>query len=309
MDNVGFVLDILERVLGKGVHTSGDNYIFSCPSCSHRKKKLEVNLTTEQWNCWVCGNSLNFKGKTLKSLLTRVKAPVSIIDELKYLSKNTADYAPKNDNTVLTLPPEYKTLLDLKKTDIVGRHVKAYLKKRHILEEEIVKYNIGYCESGSYSNHVIIPSYDEAGSLNYFVARNIDDTAFQKYKNPPVDKNIIGFEMYINWDVPVILCEGLFDAIAIKRNVIPLLGKTISDELMKKLITSKVQKVYIALDKDALKDAIKHCETLMNAGKKVYFVELDDKDPSDMGFEHFTKIIQKTEPLTLSKLIKLKFNM
>ena len=40
---------------------------------------------------------------------------------------------------------------------------------------------------------------------------------------------------------------------AIKRNVIPLLGKNIQDKLKKKLVTSQVQKIYIALDKDAIK--------------------------------------------------------
>jgi hypothetical protein len=42
------------------------------------------------------------------------------------------------------------------------------------------------------------------------------------------DKNIIGFENMINWNVPIVLCEGAFDAIAIKRNAIPLFGKNIS---------------------------------------------------------------------------------
>jgi hypothetical protein len=42
-----------------------------------------------------------------------------------------------------------------------------------------------------------------------------------------VSRDIIGFELFINWNVPIILCEGVFDAIAIKRNAIPLLGKTI----------------------------------------------------------------------------------
>jgi hypothetical protein len=65
----------------------------------------------------------------------------------------------------------------------------------------------------------------------------------------------------------------MFDALAIKRNAIPLLGKHIQKELMKKIVTSQVQKIYIALDKDAQKDAVKFCEQLMNEGKEVYLVD------------------------------------
>jgi hypothetical protein len=61
---------------------------------------------------------------------------------------------------------------------------------------------------------------------------------------------------------------------------------------MKKLVESKVQKIYIALDNDAVKQALKFCEQLLDVGKEVYLVELQGKDPSEMGFEHFTKLIQ-----------------
>ena len=62
----------------------------------------------------------------------------------------------------------------------------------------------------------------------------------------------------------LVLCEGPFDAIAIKRNAIPLLGKNIQSNLMKKIVTSLVDKIYIALDKDAIKQALHFCEKLMD---------------------------------------------
>ena len=96
---------------------------------------------------------------------------------------------------------------------------------------------------------------------------------------------------------------------AIKRNVIPLLGKNIQDKLKKKLVTSQVQKIYIALDKDAIKQALTFCEELLNEGKEVYLVELQDKDPSEMGFENFTKLIQTTQPLTFSNLFEKKLEL
>jgi DNA primase len=112
--------------------------------------------------------------------------------------------------------------------------------------------------------------------------------------------------MFINWDLPLILCEGPFDAIAIKRNVVPLLGKNIQSNLMKKIVMSSVEKIYIALDRDAQKQALNFCEQLMKEGKEVYLVDMKDKDPSEMGFANFTNLIQETYPLTFSGLLEKK---
>ena len=107
----------------------------------------------------------------------------------------------------------------------------------------------------------------------------------------------------------IIICEGLFDAIAIKRNAIPLLGKNIQDNLMKKIVTSKVNKIYIALDKDAIKQALQFCEMLLAEGKEVYLIDIQDKDPSDLGFEKFIKLLQQTKILTYNNLLEKKLSL
>ena len=124
-----------------------------------------------------------------------------------------------------------------------------------------------------------------------------------------MSKDMVPFELFINWSSPLVLCEGPFDALAIKRNAIPLLGKHIQRELMKKIVTSEVQKIYIALDKDAQKDAVKFCEQLMNEGKEVYLVDLEEKDPSEMGFEAVTSLIQNTHPLSQYDLMAKKLQL
>ena len=113
----------------------------------------------------------------------------------------------------------------------------------------------------------------------------------------------------INWNTPIILCEGVFDAIAIRRNALPLLGKSISDSLYKKIITSKVNDIYIALDKDAQKRAIEIAHKFLNQGKRVFLVEMDDKDPSEMGFKAFTEHVQQAQELDLSTLMLHKLQL
>jgi DNA primase len=156
---------------------------------------------------------------------------------------------------------------------------------------------------------IIIPSYDENGKLNFFTGRSFEKEPFIKYKNPDTSRDIVPFGLFINWSLPLILCEGPFDAIAIKRNAIPLLGKNLQNNLMKKIVSSTVQKIYIALDSDAMKQAIKFAEELMNEGKEIYLVELKDKDPSSMGFVNFTKLIQKSFPLTQYELMEKKLSL
>jgi hypothetical protein len=299
------LVTLVDRVLGKGKQTARGNYAYHCPFCQHHKPKLEINFTENKkghnpWHCWVC----NTRGKTIVSLLKRSKSYEHIEEAIKLVPKGQFVEEVEIVNTI-TLPSEFTSLID-HPSDIMGKHALAYLKRRGIFMDDIIKYNIGYCESGEYQNMIIIPSYDVNGNLNYFTARSFEKEPFRKYKNPSVSRDIVPFEMFINWSSPLVLCEGPFDAIAIKRNAIPLLGKNIQSNLMKKIVSSKVEKIYIALDSDAIKSALKFCETFMNEGKEVHLLEMDDKDPSELGFKCFTELIQKSVPLTLSGLLAKK---
>ena len=302
------LVNLVNSVLGQGKRTSRGNIAYHCPLCHHPKPKLEIQLLENsegkhRWACWACG----VKGQTVRSLFKRINVSPEHMSELSKHVKSTYFESNQTQTIFLELPKEYKSFID--NNSRVARHAYRYLKSRGLTPQDILKYGIGYCEGGLYNNMVVIPSYDNNGKLNYFTARSFEHEPYVKYRNPMVSRDIIAFEMFINWDLPIILCEGPFDAIAIKRNVIPLLGKNIQPQLMKKLVESRVQKVYIALDKDAIKKAIEFCEELLNLGKEVYLVELSGKDPSELGFEAFTKLIQTTQPLTQYRLMEHKLQL
>jgi DNA primase len=298
---------LTNSVLGYGKQTARGNYAYHCPLCKHHKPKLEVNMSENSkgenpWHCWVCDK----KGKKLYQLFKAVEVAPEVMSELKAIVKYVGPETDIQVETKITLPKEFKPLTNIQKSNIMGRHALAYIKSRGITEEDVLKYGIGYCETGRYANMVIIPSYDERGNINYFTGRSFEKEPSVKYRNPSVSRDIIPFELFINWELPLILCEGPFDAIAIKRNVIPLLGKNIQTKLMKKIVMSSVEKIYIALDRDAQKQALDFCERLMQEGKEVYLVDMQDKDPSEMGFASFTNLIQETYPLTFSRLLEKK---
>lgn len=307
MEDYSILLGALEGIIGRGSKRARDNYAFFCPFCNHKKPKLEIRLTTDSngnnpWECWVCGT----KGRTVKSLLYQLKVPKEqALDVLKFIHKGSTSYNI-SDNTV-KLPEEFRSLFDLSKTSVLGTKLRKYLSKRGVTELDIIRYNIGFCDKGEYAGRIIIPSYDENSNLNFFVGRTYEDS-WMKYKNPSTSKDIIPFESFINWNKPIVLVEGVFDAIAVRRNAIPILGKNLPSALLKKILSNKVEDIYIALDGDAKKQALSHSLKLLDMGKNVYLVELQDKDPSEAGFESFTSLIQKAKRLDLSLLLQYKLS-
>jgi len=304
------LLGLVNSILGKGSPTSRGNHSYQCPFCNHKNPKLEINLIPNKknenpWHCWVCDT----KGKTIHSLFKRLKVTPEKYNQLNDILGTTIKYENISQDIKIELPKEYKPLYNLAPSDLIARHALMYLKSRGLNMMDILKYQIGYCESGKFNNKVIIPTYSAEGKLDYFIARAFDKDPTRKYDAPISNKNIIGFENMINWNVPIILCEGVFDAIAIKRNAIPLFGKNISEKLMKKLVTTSVKKVYLALDQDAIKATYKIAEKLLEAGKKLFVIELEDKDPADMGFYNFTNKVQEAQQFTFSDLFKLKLSL
>jgi DNA primase len=306
MDNL-ILLGYIENILGKSYKRARENYAFTCPKCNHRKPKLEINMATNEkgenpFECWVCG----FKGRTIKSLLKQLQVPSEQAHEiLRFIKKgDEIGYAP---TTIVELPKEFQPLYTASLTSVIANKVKTYLYKRGFTDRDFLKYNIGYCTSGEYEGRVIVPSYNENNQLNFFVGRTYEN-AYHKYRNPEASKDVIIFENLVNWNQPLILVEGVFDAIAVKRNAIPVLGKTISKSLLKKLVDSKVEDIYIALDKDAFKKALEFTEKFLNMGKRVYLIDMEDKDPSEEGFVAFTHRIQQAEEMDLVKLLRYKLS-
>ena len=303
-----FLLGSIENVLGKSQKRARDNYAFHCPFCNHRKPKLEINMVTNEegknfWECWVCKS----RGQSIYSLVKQLKLPKSEAQEvLKYVKKGIK-YEYKNDD-VVELPKEFQSLVTASNTSIIANKIRKYLNERGLSHNDFIKYNIGYTTTGDYGGRIIIPSYSESNRLNYFVGRTYEGAYF-KYKNPEASKDIVFFENLINWDQPIILCEGAFDAMSIRRNAVPILGKSLSPALWKRILTGKLTDIYIALDTDAQVQALEIAEKLIAAGFRVFLIELLGKDPSEMGFKQFTELVQNATELDFSKIMLQKLNL
>ena len=300
------VIQLLDKVLksrGQSLKKSNE-YMWWSPFTQHHKPKLQVNIQTGKWHCWVS----NQGGHNLYQLFKKAGAGYNDFKELNKLLGDVSFYKKDNDTTTddVRLPQEYKSLSDPFDTSLIKEHAIRFLRKRGITKEDITRYNLGYCQSGKYNNRIIIPSYDSKGQLNYFVGRDFYSSNF-KYMNPPnVAKDVIGFDLYINWSLPIILVEGVFDAMSVKSNSIPLFGKTILPKLYKKIVEKKVKDIFIILDSDAFDDAIRMTEKFVNEGINVNFVKLDGQDPNDLGYKKMITKIHNSLPMDFKQIMEMK---
>ena len=300
------VINILNDVLGPGTSMKNDEQAHFCPFCHHHKKKLQVNIKTQYWHCWVC----DAKGRKIQRLLKRLHVDARRLkklydiygDDYVVYTKDTED-----EKVELRLPTEFKSLLKVPQgISPVYRKALKYAEDRGITKEDITKYNIGYCDGGMYSNRIIIPSYDMDNRLNYFIARYVHPEEKFKYKNPPVSKNVIMFENQINWNEPITLVEGVFDAMAVKRNSIPILGKFVPKKLNDAIFKNGVSSINILLDEDAQEQALHYTMQFQNQGITTKNIKPTDKDASDMGFTEVNNKLKESKKTGFGDIISQK---
>jgi len=270
-------LKLLKEILGRG-YASGEEHLFFCPYCKHHKKKLSVNIDKNFFKCWICDTS----GRSIRRLVRRFgsfqqlqdwdtlsgKTDISTFDDV-FDFKYTPDPMQR-----VSLPDEFVTLTG-KSQPASAKHARKYLEKRGIGKEEIIRWKIGYCVRGTYEGRIIVPSFDEEGYVNYFVARAYNNN-WRKYMNPSLSRDIVFNDLYIDWDSDIILVEGVFDAIKAGSNSIPLLGSTLREKsALFQRIVEKDAAVFLALDGDAAKKENTIIKLLLKYGIESYKINTD----------------------------------
>ena len=275
-------LSILKGVLGR-FRKTGSEYLFSCPFCKHHKPKFSVNLNRGA-KCWVC----DWKSPDLRRVIRRVgsfnqlqewdtitgRVSLSAFDEL------FGDYEDVVIEETIKLPDSFISLAN-GNVSLFSLAARQYLKKRGLTEKDLVNWKIGFCASGEYANRVIIPSFNMNGEVNYFIARAYNDD-WMRYKNPPVSRDIVFNELFLDWDSDLTIVEGAFDAIVAGPNAVPILGSTLNER--SKLFQAIVKHdtpIYIALDPDAEKKSNKLISALMKYDVELYKVDISGYD--DVG--------------------------
>lgn len=307
---MNYLINIFENFLGdtkKHNHETGQA-AFDCPACSMEKGmyqgdgkgNLEINYNKGVYKCWVCYETNHMYG-SLENLIKKYGNKTQLKEYL--LLKPENQFANKDhDKIIVRLPEGYKKLSECTDKDYKSDLAKKYLKNRNIGEDIIEEFNIGYTISGDFKNRVIIPSYDEDGNLNYFIARwFLNKKTKVKYLNPHAEKyEIIFNENKINWDATIYLVEGVTDHIVVP-NSIPLLGKFLSEKLKEKLLEKSKAFIVVLLDSDAYEDSLRLYNEL-NVGELKGRIKLctppEGHDPSTiyqyLGPQGIIKLLKKS---------------
>jgi len=275
---------IIDQVLGPSTR-QGSEFVYPSLCCGHHKPKLSINFQKGVYKCWVC----DYRGKSLKRLVRRW-GNFSHISQWRQFDKDPIDADLKDiftslgeDRQIIDLPDDFIPLSRPQRPmDNKAHH---YLRNRGLSKEDILMWRIGYCPTGHYANRIIVPSFSEQGDCNYYVARTYEKKRWPPYLNGPGSKDIIFNELMIDWDSEVVLVEGVFDAIAVGNNAIPLLGSTLRDdsELFSRIVSEDAS-VVIALDHDAYDKSLRIAKKLLSYDIEVRFVDTSGyKDVAEMS--------------------------
>lgn len=292
-------LKILNNILGYPKRQGQSEYYYHCPFCNHHKKKLAINFNNG-FHCWICDE----RGKNIYRIVRKfgnyqqrqkyleLQGRLDL-NEFEDLFKELNNEEEKQQ---IDLPEEFISLcnkdLPMDTTDAF-----RYLSSRGIGRREILKWKIGYCKEGRYAGRIIIPSFDVEGDCNYFIARSFVGHQ-RRYLNPPANRDIVFNELMIDWDEPVVLVEGVFDAIAAGGNAIPILGSTLRERSrLFQAIAIHDTPVYMALDGDAEKKAEWIIKSMLKYDLEVFKVPIDDEDVSEMGLKEFKERLQVSNPI------------
>jgi len=332
-DKYKLALYYLEQKLGKShiINNPDEDYRFCCPKCRHKNEKLVVTFQNKEYpngcyHCWTCGD----KGNNIYQLFYNLfpsnhfvfrelfeyvdsEPTQSIRNEQKNTLLNKLRNIKNNEESLISscvIPPEYIKYRNLTYNNINTEgytFLKNYLQKRMISPEDIIKYDIHFDIN---SAKLLFPSYSIQGSLNYFVTHC---PKIKQYILGDVKKSkIIWNELFINWSKPVVLVEGIYDAITVGDNAIPLLSSSVDEnyEVFKRICKHRTP-VYLGLDMD-VPDSYKYkvARLFENHGIITYILNWTQKDANETGKLKIKDVIDNKQRInweteTLKKKIKI----
>ena len=172
---------------------------------------------------------------------------------------------------------------------------RAYLLGRGLSLGEIKFYDLHYCAGGFWSRRVIIPMYDEQGTLLAFQGRHLDDEEPRYKTQGPRPIYMPDFEAVMAGS-HLVICEGPFDAFAILRAgwpAVATLGILPSPAQVDALITlaKSYQRVLIWFDTEATGEAFGLQMKLQPHIPTIVVIEPTIKDPGECDPNQIQKIL------------------
>jgi len=253
----------------------------NCPACIDRagkvdrKMSLRVNLYTGWYSCYRCG----------------VRGCIEVPEEKRMLAPIAGPRLPRaTEPATLVAPPE--GFLPLWKepgiTSVGAEPAREYLRSRGLVDTEVWRsVGIGCCLSGKTAGRVVVPVLTETGGWLGWVARAWRPGSWRPYLN--ARGMVIGTTGNLfneaalreATEAPVLIVEGVFDALALWPMAAAVLGKPTTAQVQ--TMRTAARPVVIVLDGDAWEEAEMLAMRLRFEGVRAGWVRLPPcKDPDEV---------------------------
>lgn len=250
------IVDVISNYLT--LTKKGKNYMAVCPFHDDHDPSLSISTSKQMFKCFVCGtggNVFSFVQKIEK--ITFPESVVKVANLIHYpLQLSEAVYTPK-ENPNQIYHDALKTFIQYTEYELnseSGQMALNYLQRRHINEDILRRFQIGYAPSSDKSLHFLrvkqisdevlynvgllegnrnpfherflIPIHDENGNPVGFTARRLIEDNSPKYINTGQTKIYEKGNIVFNYhrakefarkNKRCILCEGAMDVLAFEK--------------------------------------------------------------------------------------------
>lgn len=297
----------LSSIFKDVIHSrDGSEISVRCPYCGRPgKSKMCIIIDSDVYHCWVCDE----KGRGLAKLIKKEK-PEKLGEYLSnYASINKKVEEKVEQQFEVTLPVDFKLIVDGDRSDPSWKAVAKYAIERGFSKKTLWSMRVGYSSEFEWSRRLIITSFDKDGELNYITGRSIDSDNTFRYKNLSAPRNTLVFnEIDVDWSSPLLLAEGPLDLVKVSHNKTCLLGSTLNkDSLLFQRIVENNTPIILILDRDAKQKAIKIAEDLANYSIPVCLAfPPEDKDLNDLESKEIEQLITTAQQYDYKLKLKIK---
>lgn len=335
------VIDWLKQRVDLNVRVTGSNEAqMNCPFCTDTRRRFYVSLNNKHLcHCFNCGASLNFpqlvahiEGVTLYRAKTIAKEIASFDDDKKlpsdrdiYLEQsrqdvydayftspsdyrsywplpgeNTGEFIPLTTD-LYSVPPYYRVTMHDALMHLVGRGIPPSVG---------MSCGMGICVGNDkFHNRLIIPVRDLQGRNQFYVGRAIYESNRKELSPAIVPFRYTKSQVCFNLEQAahnfgeIVLSEGIYDALSWGGMGVSLLGKVLYKRQLESIVAirNKIQRVYVALDADALDYAYTAADRLsMYFDTRIVRFTSQEDDPNNTlltcGSDYLWQKLEEAEP-------------
>ncbi len=244
----------------------------NCPMCPYRinktdrKRSFGFHVKSHRFECYRCGAN------------GRLKNAPDDWDELEL--DEEAARAP------IIAPPAhfYELASESGQRSMCLEPARQYVAGRGLGPQLIAESRIGACPAGNMAGRVVVPVLSPDGAWLWYVGRAWVKQCEKPYLYPSGGRSGVMFNhaaLHLETDVPVLIVEGCFDALAYWPDAVAVLGKP-TEENLEALIDAR-RPVAVVLDGDAHEEGWALMMKLRLAGQRAGTIKLGPRvDPDEV---------------------------